>query len=69
MGVRRIASRAGVIGRLFDHLLMVWTGIQRDAGVVLSEQQRNTASNRWEATVTLPSDMKVNRFMLPKAAA
>lgn len=35
----------GVIGRLFDHLLMVWTGIQRDAGSVLSEQQRNTASN------------------------
>lgn len=35
----------GVIGRLFDHLLMVWTGIQRDAGSVLIEQQRNTASN------------------------
>lgn len=35
----------GVIGRLFDHLLMVWTGIQRDAGLVLTEQQRNTASN------------------------
>jgi len=35
----------GVIGRLFDHLLMVWTGIQRDAGLVLTEQQRNTANN------------------------
>ena len=35
----------GVIGRLFDHLLMVWTGIQRDAGSVLTEQQRNTDSN------------------------
>jgi len=35
----------GLIERLFDHLLMVWTGIQRDAGVVLSEQNANI-SNR-----------------------
>jgi D-glycero-alpha-D-manno-heptose-7-phosphate kinase len=31
---------------LFEHLLMFWTGHQRDAGVVLSEQRRNTASKR-----------------------
>lgn len=32
----------GVVRRLFDHLVMFWTGIQRDAGAVLAEQQRNT---------------------------
>ncbi|HBQ37442.1 MAG TPA: GHMP kinase [Candidatus Omnitrophica bacterium] len=32
----------GVVRRLFEHLLMFWTGIQRDAGAVLTEQQRNT---------------------------
>ncbi len=33
----------GGIERLFDHLLMLWTGIRRDAASILSEQQRNTA--------------------------
>src|ERR1700716_828325 len=28
--------------RLFEHFLMFWTGHQRDAGVVLAEQKRNT---------------------------
>lgn len=32
--------------RLFDHLLMLWTGIQRDAGSVLREQNENTPSKR-----------------------
>lgn len=36
----------GVGERLFDHLLMLWTAIQRDAGVVLREQQANTEANR-----------------------
>jgi D-glycero-alpha-D-manno-heptose-7-phosphate kinase len=31
---------------LFEHLLMFWTGHQRDARVVLSEQQRNTEKKR-----------------------
>ena len=29
------------LGALFDHILMFWTGIQRDASSVLVEQQRN----------------------------
>jgi len=33
---------AGSIGTLFNHLLMFWTGIRRDAGQILEEQQRNT---------------------------
>ena len=32
----------GAVRRLFDHLLMFWTGIRRDAGSVLAEQQGNT---------------------------
>lgn len=37
---QRIASNA--VERLFEHLMMFWTGIRRDATVILSEQQRNT---------------------------
>jgi D-glycero-alpha-D-manno-heptose-7-phosphate kinase len=29
------------LGDLFDHILMFWTGIQRDASSVLTEQRRN----------------------------
>jgi D-glycero-alpha-D-manno-heptose-7-phosphate kinase len=32
------------ISYLFDHLLLFWTNIQRDASSVLSEQKENTAS-------------------------
>ena len=32
----------GALERLFDHLLMFWTGIRRDSTSVLAEQQRNT---------------------------
>lgn len=32
--------------RLFDHLLMFWTGIQRDTTAVLAEQQRKTDEKR-----------------------
>jgi D-glycero-alpha-D-manno-heptose-7-phosphate kinase len=32
----------GSLGELFDHLLMFWTGHQRDAGQVLREQRANT---------------------------
>jgi len=34
----------GTVQTLFEHLLMFWTRIRRDAGSVLLEQQRNTAS-------------------------
>lgn len=30
--------------RIFDHMLMFWTGHQRDAGAVLKEQRANTAA-------------------------
>lgn len=35
----------GVLELLFDHLLMFWTGIQRQSTSVLTEQQRNTVHN------------------------
>src|SRR5437588_453247 len=31
------------VGRMFDHLVMFYTGILRDAGPVLAEQKSNTA--------------------------
>jgi D-glycero-alpha-D-manno-heptose-7-phosphate kinase len=34
----------GTVLRLFEHLLMFWTGIRRDAATVLTDQKRNTAS-------------------------
>jgi D-glycero-alpha-D-manno-heptose-7-phosphate kinase len=40
--VEPIQPSRGSLATLFDHLVMFWTGHQRDAGVVLSEQQRNT---------------------------
>src|ERR671922_1859644 len=33
----------GVLSALFDHILMFWTGHQRDSNVVLAEQKANTA--------------------------
>jgi len=35
----------GAVQTLFDHLLMFWTKIRRDAGSVLAEQQHNTEQN------------------------
>jgi D-glycero-alpha-D-manno-heptose-7-phosphate kinase len=32
----------GALARLFDHLMIFWTGHQRDTGVVLTEQKANT---------------------------
>lgn len=37
---------SGALERLFSHLLMLWTAIQRDASSVLSEQQANTEQKR-----------------------
>jgi D-glycero-alpha-D-manno-heptose-7-phosphate kinase len=34
----------GELQSLFDHILMFWTGIQRDSGSVLKEQKENTHS-------------------------
>jgi len=36
---QRLASN--VVERIFEHLMMFWTGIRRDAATVLAEQQRN----------------------------
>lgn len=35
----------GALGRLFGHILLFWTGIRRDAGLVLNEQKRRTMIN------------------------
>ena len=35
----------GMVQRLFDHLLMFWTRIRRDAASVLAEQQRNLGNS------------------------
>ena len=40
--VEPIRPAQGSVSTLFDHFVMFWTGHQRDAGVVLAEQQRNT---------------------------
>jgi D-glycero-alpha-D-manno-heptose-7-phosphate kinase len=34
--------RNGFLGELFEHIVLFWTGHQRDAGSVLAEQQRRT---------------------------
>lgn len=36
----------GALDRLFDHLMVFWTAMRRDAGAVLGEQQANTSRNR-----------------------
>lgn len=42
--VEAVRPAGGSLATLFEHLMMFWTGHQRDAGVVLAEQQRNTES-------------------------
>ena len=41
MTVEPVRVGSQFLGDLFDHILMFWTGIQRDASSVLTEQQRN----------------------------
>lgn len=36
---------AGLVSRLFDHLMLMWTGISRGAHEALEEQQKNTADS------------------------
>jgi D-glycero-alpha-D-manno-heptose-7-phosphate kinase len=40
--VEPLRPAKGLLEKLFDHMLMFWTGHQRDAGVVLAEQKANT---------------------------
>ncbi len=40
--VEPLRPAGGSLNTLFDHLVMFWTGHQRDAGVVLKEQRENT---------------------------
>ena len=35
----------GALSTLFDHILLFWTGHQREAGAVLREQEQNTTSH------------------------
>jgi D-glycero-alpha-D-manno-heptose-7-phosphate kinase len=40
--VEPLSPDKGVLQELFDHMMMFWTGHQRDAGAVLREQRANT---------------------------
>src|SRR5215469_6377095 len=42
--VEPVRVRTSFLEDLFDHVLMFWTGIQRDASSVLIEQKKNTSS-------------------------
>jgi D-glycero-alpha-D-manno-heptose-7-phosphate kinase len=39
--VEPVRVRNNFLGELFDHILMFWTGLQRDASSVLAEQRQN----------------------------
>lgn len=38
--------KAGLVSQLFDHLMLMWTGMARGSHEVLEEQQRNTPENQ-----------------------
>jgi D-glycero-alpha-D-manno-heptose-7-phosphate kinase len=42
--VEPLRPAGGALQTLFEHILMFWTGHQRDAGVILKEQRDNTQS-------------------------
>jgi D-glycero-alpha-D-manno-heptose-7-phosphate kinase len=44
--VEPVQPASGSLATLFEHLMMFWTGHQRDSAVVLSEQQRNIEKKR-----------------------
>src|SRR5919109_684003 len=44
VSVEPLRPAGGALQTLFEHILMFWTGHQRDAGVVLEEQRANTES-------------------------
>ncbi len=51
--VEAMQTADGTLERLFDNVLMLWTGIQRDAGTVLREQ-----NDRLDATRGLLQEMR-----------
>ncbi|HZO52997.1 MAG TPA: hypothetical protein VFB63_09780 [Bryobacteraceae bacterium] len=55
---------AGARRRLFDHLLMFWTGIERQASGILAEQKSNIASRRAELAA-----LKTQAWELQRALA
>jgi len=55
---------AGARRRLFDHLLMFWTGIERQASGVLAEQQSNIDARRTELAA-----LKTQAWELQRALA
>jgi D-glycero-alpha-D-manno-heptose-7-phosphate kinase len=58
---QRVAN--GGLRELFDHLLMFWTGIRRDAGRVLGEQKRNTDANLDALLKMREHALKLQRLM------
>jgi D-glycero-alpha-D-manno-heptose-7-phosphate kinase len=44
--VEPLRLRTGVVQHLFDRIMLFWTGVPRDAGSVLREQQANTVDRR-----------------------
>jgi D-glycero-alpha-D-manno-heptose-7-phosphate kinase len=44
VSVEHARVRADFLNDLFDHVLMFWTGMQRDASSVLAEQNKNVAA-------------------------
>lgn len=42
VSVEHLRLGNGRLGRVFDHMMMFWTGHQRDASGVLTEQRKNT---------------------------
>ena len=48
--VEPLRPARGMIEKLFEHMMMFWTGHQRDAGAVLTEQKANTGRKLEELT-------------------
>jgi D-glycero-alpha-D-manno-heptose-7-phosphate kinase len=55
----------GTIDRLFDHLLLFWTEMRRDAAAVLVDQKRNT-SNQMANLTTMREQATAQRELLQK---
>ncbi|HSJ27010.1 MAG TPA: hypothetical protein VLB67_02300 [Acidimicrobiia bacterium] len=46
--VEPVRTGSRIVDELFDHMMLFWTGVPRDAGTVLREQRDNTADRRAE---------------------
>lgn len=53
--VEPVRVGSGIVDELFDHIMLFWTGLPRDAGTVLREQSANTFDRR-----AVLKDMKVH---------